>query len=183
MDAGHGGAITRGLIPKPLLKHLQDKRERSARKADSPFGGFSRGGLPMQIRSRVCTRGSCFGTSRIGPITRTVIASLVPSNVFLTNKGPHLLFARGTLDDQAFVLGVLSSIPLDWYARRFVETTLNFFIFNPFPIPRPLIADPLRRRVIDIAARLATPDDRFKEWASHFKLEPKVLDAETRRTT
>ena len=33
------------------------------------------------------------------------------------------------------MLGVLASIPLDWYARRFVELSLNFFILKAFPIP------------------------------------------------
>ena len=102
----------------------------------------------------------------------------MPPKCFLANTSPYLVPSRGTLADQAYLLGVLSSIPLDWYARRFVETHVNFFVFNPFPVPRPPIKDPARRRVIDIAARLATPDDRFEEWASHYKLEPKVLDAE-----
>ena len=162
--------------PKPLLKHLQEKRERSARKTDSPFAGFpsawysDSGTLPC-LHSRIVFRDISRSTD-----TRTMRVALLPPKCFLTNKGPYLLLPRGTIDDQAFLLGVLSSIPLDWYARRFVETSLNFFILNPFPIPRPRTTDPLRRRVIEIAARLATTDDRFGEWASHFKLVPKILD-------
>jgi hypothetical protein len=62
-------------------------------------------------------------------------------------------------------LGVLSSLPLDWYARRFVEVNLNYFIFNPMPVPRPTRADPLWSRAVTLAGRLAAPDDRFAEWA------------------
>lgn len=161
--------------PKPLLKHLQDKRERSARKADSPFGGFPPASIADSstlpcLHPRIVFRDISRSTD-----TRTMRVALLPPKCFLTNKGPYLLIPRGTIDDQAFLLGVLSSIPLDWYARRFVETSLNFFILNPFPIPRLQSSDPMRRRVIEIAARLATRDDRFGEWASHFKLEPKVL--------
>lgn len=65
----------------------------------------------------------------------------------------------------AYLLGVLSSIPLDWYARRFVEISLNFFILNPFPVPRPDRDEPLWRRVVSLAGRLAAPDDRFAIWA------------------
>ena len=54
------------------------------------------------------------------------------------NQAPYLsLAARRDEQDQAYLLGVLSSIPLDWYARRFVETHVNYFVFNPFPVPRP----------------------------------------------
>ncbi|MBU1320053.1 MAG: hypothetical protein KKH67_12770 [candidate division Zixibacteria bacterium] len=56
-------------------------------------------------------------------------------------------------------------MPLDWYARRFVETHLNFHVLEPFPIPRPDADSPLRVRVIQLAGRLACPDKRFAEFA------------------
>ncbi len=59
----------------------------------------------------------------------------------------------------------MCSIPLDWYARRFVETHVNYFVFNPFPIPRPDREDARWRRVVELAGRLACPDDRFAGWA------------------
>lgn len=96
---------------------------------------------------------------------RTLIACLLPPRVFLTNKAPYLLWPRGDEKDQAFLLGMLCAIPLDWYARRFVELNVNFFIFNPFPIPRPPRGDALWRRVVAVAGRLAAPDERFAEWA------------------
>jgi hypothetical protein len=42
---------------------------------------------------------------------------------------------------------------------------VNFFIFNPFPIPRPPRDDPRWRRVVALAGRLAAPDRRFAAWA------------------
>jgi len=70
--------------------------------------------------------------------------------------------------DEAFLLGVLSSMVLDWYARRVVQLHLNFHLLNNFPIPDPdpdLNNDPIARRVVEIAGRLAAVDDRFTEWA------------------
>ena len=61
---------------------------------------------------------------------------------------------------------VLCSIPLDWYARRFVETHVNYHVFNPFPIPRSGPDDPTRRRVEEIVGRLAAVDDRYADWAA-----------------
>jgi hypothetical protein len=97
--------------------------------------------------------------------SRTVRACLLPARIFLTNKAPYLLWPRGDPLDQAFLLGVLCSIPLDWYARRFVEVSMNFFIFNPFPVPRPPRDDKRWRRVVSLAGRLASPDKRFATWA------------------
>jgi hypothetical protein len=90
---------------------------------------------------------------------------LVPPKVFITNKGPYLLWPRGDEQDQAFLLGVLASLPLDWYARRFVEVNVNYFIFNPFPVPRPSRTDARWQRVVALAGRLACPDARFAAWA------------------
>ncbi|MDE0024501.1 MAG: hypothetical protein OXP69_08825 [Spirochaetaceae bacterium] len=43
---------------------------------------------------------------------------------------------------------------------------MNFFIINPFPVPRPGRDSELWQRVVALAGRLACPDDRFSAWAS-----------------
>ena len=72
----------------------------------------------------------------------------------------------------------MSSIPLDWYARRFVEINLNFFIINPFPIPRPDRDSVLWQRVVQLAGRLACPDERFSTWANAVGVEYGSLAAD-----
>ncbi len=94
-----------------------------------------------------------------------MITALVTPNVFITNKGPFLPWPRGTVKDQAFLLGVQASLPLDWDSRRFVEIKLNYFIFNPMPVPRPDPRDPDAARVVALNAKPACPDDRFASWA------------------
>jgi hypothetical protein len=151
--------------PRRVLPHLQEKRRRGARNSKSPFSEFDpqllrdASSLPC-LRPRLAFRDVTNRTNQ-----RTVITALVPPEVFITNKGPYMLWPRGNASDEAYLLGVLSSVPLDWYARRFVEVNLNFFILNPFPIPRPPTADPLRRRAVALAGRLACPDPRFAAWA------------------
>ncbi len=98
--------------------------------------------------------------------SRTVRAALIPPGVTITNKGPYLLFPRGNQRDEAFLLGVLSSMPLDWFSRRFVEVNVNFHIFNGLPIPEPHTNDTNRLRVTEIAGRLAAVDDRYSDWAA-----------------
>ena len=96
---------------------------------------------------------------------RTIIACLIPSGVILTNKAPYLLRFSGTESDEAFVLGVLSSIPLDWYARRYVELGVNFHVFNRLPIPDVSFDDSRRERVVQLAGELAAVDERYRKWA------------------
>ena len=105
----------------------------------------------------------------------------MPPNVFIANQAPYLLWPRGDQTDEAFVLGVLSSIPLDWYARRYVETHVNYFVFNPFPIPRPDRDGVLRKRVVSIAGRLACPDRRFETWAKTVGVQAGPLADEEKR--
>jgi hypothetical protein len=86
--------------------------------------------------------------------------------VTLVHLSPYLLRRQGDRAAEAYLLGVLSSIPLDWYARRYVEVHLTAGLLSAFPIPRPGKDDPQRERVIKIAGRLAAVDDRYTSWAA-----------------
>ncbi|MCS4195009.1 hypothetical protein GGP50_003246 [Salinibacter ruber] len=94
-----------------------------------------------------------------------MICALVPPNRILTNAAPYFLFQEGNRCDEAFLLSVLSSIPLDWYARRVVEMNINFHILNAFPIPYAERSNDLRKRAEEIAGTLAAVDDRYEDWA------------------
>jgi len=156
--------------PDKITDHLQKKRARAGKSSNSPFFEFSTHGKLNAwfsdkntlscMAPRIAFRDITNRTNR-----RTVIVCLVPPEAVLVNTAPYILWPRGDEKDQAFLLGVLSSIPLDWYARRFVELHVNFHIFNPFPIPRPSHDDRLWQRTVEIAGWLACPDRRFASWA------------------
>jgi hypothetical protein len=112
--------------------------------------------------------------------SRTVRAALIPPNVVITNKGPYFLWARGDEKDQAYLLGVLCSIPLDWYARRFVEVNLNYHVLNPLPIPRTPRTHKGWQRVVELGGRLAAQDRRFRAWARAVGVECGRLADDTR---
>ncbi|MGH6895844.1 MAG: Eco57I restriction-modification methylase domain-containing protein [Geminicoccaceae bacterium] len=153
--------------PKKVMAWLLAKRLRSGKsKRDSAHREFPLAYLrdPKTLpchRPRIAFRDVSRATD-----SRTVRCALLPPHVFVANTAPYLLWPRGDEKDQAFLLGVLSSIPLDWYSRRFVETHVNYFVFNPLPVPRPSRADKLGQRTVSLAGRLATPDERFATWAS-----------------
>lgn len=151
--------------PKAVLAHLHDKRQRAGRNSKSPFSEFPDKWLKDAKAEPCLAPRIAFRDITNRANQRTVIPALLPPKVFLTNKAPYLLFSRGDATDVAYLLGVLSSVPLDWYARRFVEGGMNFYIFNPFPIPRPPAESELRKRVVALAGRLAAVDERFAGWA------------------
>ncbi len=151
-----------------LASHLYDKRLRQHTNSRSAFheSRFSQdyvrdqGTLPCRF-PRIAFRDITRATD-----TRTMIAALVPPNVLLTNKAPYLVWPHGTARNEAYLLGVLSSMILDWYARRVVETNMNLYILNGLPIPDTDIGtDPVAQRVIEISGQLAAADARFADWA------------------
>ena len=162
--------------PIRVLGHLQAKRERANKR--SAFSEFDekwrKDSATLPCRSvRIAFRRITRATDR-----RTVRAALVPYRCCLTDVAPYFLWPRGSEKDEAYLLGVLSSLPLDWYARRFVETHMDFHVLNPFPIPRPDAESPLWSRVITLAGRLAAADDRFAEWAGMVGVECGPLQAD-----
>ena len=118
--------------------------------------------------------------------TRTVISALVPGKTLLTNNAPYLLNQSGTAKDEALILAILSSHTLDWFARKTVELSLNFHIFNYLPIPL-LSNKKIVNKLAIAGGRLAAIDERFEDWASKVgvsvgsiktELEKKSLTAE-----
>ena len=98
--------------------------------------------------------------------TRTVVAALVPGNRIIVHHAPYLLQTAGGKRDEAYVLGVLCSMPCDWQARRAVELNMTFEQIGLLTIPDPGAGHSVRDRVTEIAARLAACDDRFTDWAA-----------------
>ena len=159
--------------PEPARQFIYEKRLRSAKLKGTAHGEF----LPSHLRDaeslpcfspRIAFRDSSRG---VAEDTRTFRLALIPPRVFVAHQAPYFLWPRGDAKDEAFLLGVLSSVPLDWYARRFVDKHLSYFLINPFPIPRPGRDDVRWRRVVEIAGRLACPDDRFEKWATSVGVE------------
>ena len=150
-----------------IIKHLQEKRQRSHAHQRSPLSEFSEAwtGDPDTLpcrHPRIAFRDVARATD-----SRTVITALVPGEIVITHKAPYLLFPKGTPRDEAYLLGILSSMILDWYARRVVEISLTFHLLNNFPIPDVAVdEDSVARRVVEIAGRLAAVDERYSEWAA-----------------
>jgi hypothetical protein len=169
--------------PDVMTGYLQEKRENSYQYAGSrsSFSGMSENWvndsstLPC-YQPRIAFRDIARRTD-----SRTVLAALVPPNTFLADTAPYLLWPDGDESDEAFLLGVMCTIPFDWYARRFVETHLNYHILNALPVPRPGREDSLRERIVELSGRLAAVDDRYANWADTVGVDYGPLDEDTKQ--
>lgn len=103
--------------------------------------------------------------------TRTSIAALIPPGTALINSAPYVFRYDGEARAEAYLLAVLCSIPLDWYARKYVEIHLNLHIFNSLPIPEYRPGEALADRLVTIAGRLAARDERYLDWAMEVGVE------------
>jgi hypothetical protein len=152
-----------GYASEAVFEHLLAKTRRSSELARSPFHGLTISSieeLPCS-RPRIAFRDVCRPND-----TRTCIAALIPPRVAVMHSCPYLLRTDGDERDEAFILGVMSSVPFDWYARRTVELHLTFDLLGSMPIPQTRRAEPRHSRVVEIAGRLAARDDRYADWAT-----------------
>lgn len=178
-DAGapHGFALFAQIRAK-----IEARLPRQTRTSSSAYFGLSARemiatrALPMD-RARIAFRDITNATN-----TRTVIPALVPPGAVLINSAPFLVNRAADARAEAYLLGVLSSVPLDWYARRFVELHLNFHIFNALPVPFYQPEQPLSQRVVEIAGRLAAVDARYLPWANEVGVEVGTAKSEPEKS-
>jgi hypothetical protein len=128
-------------------------------------------GIHQFSRPRIAFRAVARATD-----SRTFIVALIPPNVSVTHQANVLLWIKGDELDQSYVLGIQSSLPFDWYARTFVELNVAYYFSNAFPIPRPTRDNPLWKRTVQLSGRLASPDERFAEWAKKVGVEWGALE-------
>ncbi|MEP9385572.1 Eco57I restriction-modification methylase domain-containing protein [Nocardioides cheoyonin] len=148
-----------------ITEALQTRRLNQVRTRRSAFYGMpatwvnDMATLPMHS-PRIAWRDTARATD-----SRTCIVALIPPETVLVHQAYYLFFREGTSSDTAYVLGVLSSLPFDWYMRLMVENHATVEIVLGAPVPRPRLGDPLRGRATEIAGRLAAVDDRYDAWA------------------
>lgn len=96
---------------------------------------------------------------------RTFHTALVPPSTPLVDGAPYLYNVNDDQRAEAYLLGILSSIPFDWFVRLIVERNITFDVLETLPIPQPATYPALAARVEEISGRLSATDDRFAAWA------------------
>lgn len=152
--------------PATVIAALQAKRARQIKLRSSAFCGKSAGWAADAATLPLRTPRIAFRDVTNSTNTRTTIAALVPPETVLVNSAPMVFRFDGDARSEAYLLGVLSSIPLDWYTRKYVELHMNLHIFNGLPIPVYMPGTAIIDRIVHVAGRLAAVDARYLPWAS-----------------
>jgi hypothetical protein len=144
-----------------LRVRLLDKLQAGMRSRRSAYSGlnFERGKLPFD-NARIAFRDVTNATN-----TRTMISCLLPPGTTAVHKAPLLVRRSGDERTEAYLLGIMSSLPFDWYARRWVELTMSFELLNNLPVPVYHPGSDLVKRMVEVAGRLAAFDRRYEVWA------------------
>lgn len=109
---------------------------------------------------------------------RTLIACLIPPRVITTETAPWILW----YDDEererkeAFLLGCLASLTVDWWARRYVEGHFYKDAFDALRVPHWDPDSKLQQRLVKVSGRLAASDERFETWARAVGVSVGTLD-------
>ena len=160
------GSVYAWSRPEVVVPVLQARRANQVRLRRSAFYG-----LPNSWAEDPATLPCCFpriawrDTARATD-SRTVRCALVPPKTILVHQAYYLFWREGGPHAQAFALGVLSSIPFDWYARQLVESHVTIEFMRSAPVPQPPSDDARRQRIVTIAGELAAVDKRFADWAT-----------------
>ena len=117
-EPGSASADRRETIRRALLC---EKRSGNGG-ADRVLLSFRRDGRTILRRSHAQARGLHSATWHATDSTDVRMRRSSHRCVVLTHQAPYLRATRGRAG-RSLPLGVLCSIPLDWYARRFVETS------------------------------------------------------------
>jgi hypothetical protein len=173
-DTGQYYAQARG---GPIFKLVQDKRRNTRRGTpyfETPDKWRKDPKSHPCLHPRIAYRDITNRTN-----TRTLVTALIPPNRVLVQSAPWVLWTdpKHPTSHEAFLLGIMSSIPGDWWMRRFVEGHVDEEAFASFRVPDVDPAADLGARVVALAGRLACPDDRFAAWAksvgvAHGPLQP-----------
>ena len=155
--------------PGPVHQRIQAKRLRARNNTRS---AHSRILAPHHLRDLGDSAMFCSPRSSLSRMYQELQirgqyeSALVPPEVFITNKRLHIFFGRAAMrrirHSYSAHCHPYLSIGMHGVSSR---VNLNFFIINPFPIPRPDRDSVLWQRVVQLAGRLACPDERFSTWA------------------
>jgi len=96
--------------------------------------------------------------------TRTLIASIVPKEIFAGNT---LIVSKQPTEYTTLVVlvALLNTFTVDWMTRQKVTTHVNMFYFYQLPVPRLTIGDPYFTPLVERAARLICTTPEFDDLA------------------
>jgi hypothetical protein len=104
---------------------------------------------------------------------RSFVACILPPKSFCSNSACLILPKKNSgilsgVEYQkmlAYLAGVVNSMVFDFLIRTRISMNLNFFYIYQTPVPAEINGD-IANQIIQVSARLSSPDDRFQDFAS-----------------
>lgn len=93
---------------------------------------------------------------------RAMQAAFVPAGCVCGNKVPTILFED--TDAAMLWLGIVNSFVFDWAVRRYITTTINYFILLNLPFPKLSKSDKLAKDIIQSVKKIYELEDRGISW-------------------
>ena len=100
---------------------------------------------------------------------------LVPGQMFLDKDVPYFLLNGADEIDAAYILGVVSSVPFDWFIRHYVDRFMTLDAVLSSPLPRPARDDAMFLAIAGLAGRLSCQDERYSPFARAIGVECAII--------
>lgn len=94
---------------------------------------------------------------------RAMQAAVIPSGCVCGNKVPTICYESAEI--ALLWLGIANSFVFDWMIRRYITTTINFFILKNLPFPNLDLSNELSRQIIDAARRIVEMEQYGTPWS------------------
>ena len=119
-----------------------------------------------------------------GTNVRSMIACIVHSQTFLSNKAPLVISKLQSFDSNyerqiSYLCGIFNSLIFDFLVRSRVTMSLNFFYIYQTPVPRDFTGN-VAKRIERISAVLSSPTEDYSSFASNFNIQPRRLTMKER---
>jgi len=161
-----------GWAKAETLKALDKKRKTQIRRADSPFYGQTEkwANDPDQapwMFPRIAYRAISRSTD-----SRTIRSSIIPAKCLLSNSAGYFYRKDGPISDEAYLLGVLNSLVLDWVMRHTVEMNVNPHTIRSCPIPIVDRKSELYIHITELVCAIYADETRLLTWIEQIIKKP-----------
>ena len=95
---------------------------------------------------------------------RSLVASIVPSNIFCGNTLPTLMLPKNS-KTLFIITSMLNSFLVDWMMRQKITNHCNFFYMNQIPMPRLIEGDDSFAGIVERAAKLICTAPEYDDLA------------------
>ena len=128
--------------------------------------------LPETIKIRTKRKRAGFCDIAGQTNERAMMSAIISENVVCGNKVPTVIFPESDKDNAGIYawVGITNSFVYDWFLRRVLTTTVNYFLLKSIPIPAVELNDVRMKKVIENVKQLEILDKGNLDYEEYEKL-------------